>query len=86
MCFEGIIEVNLPSPSSTLWVNPRSMDRMKAVQCSYVVPPWDINLGGVHRCEGPMVGFLEEHSLFVAHQLVQLSAAYHSGVSVVVVP
>jgi hypothetical protein len=39
-----------------------------------------INLGDMHRHEGPMVGFLEEQCLSLAHRQRRVSTAWRSGV------
>jgi hypothetical protein len=44
-------------------------------------PLGDINLGGVHLREGPVVGFFEEQCLSLAHRQRQVSAAWCNRVS-----
>jgi hypothetical protein len=59
---EGIIEVKLLAPSAILRGKPqiRGSDDGGAPSS---FPLRGINLGGMHRLEGPVVGFLEEQCL-----------------------
>jgi hypothetical protein len=54
------------------------MDWMMAVLLRHS-PLGDIILGGVHRREGPMVDFLEEQCLYLAHRQHRVSMAMELG-------
>jgi hypothetical protein len=60
--------------------NPISMERMMTVLLRHF-PLGGINLGGVHRHEGPVVGLLEVQCLSLAHRQPRILAAWHNGVS-----
>jgi hypothetical protein len=83
--FEGIIEVIPPASFAVLRGKPQihGSDDGGAPPS---FPPWGINLGGVHRREGPVVGFLEKQCLSLAHRQHQVSVAWCSGVSTAEVP
>jgi hypothetical protein len=61
------------------------MDRMMAAFLRRF-PLGGINIGGVHRREGPVVGFLEEQCLSLAHRQRLVPAAWGSGVLTADVP